>query len=263
MKTYKSEDGVVTILDSMLEQRNGVWYIVFEATEFSPFALVVRYSGDYDETAGVPYYLDSDGNKIFIGFAAKGKYIVKKDVVVYVAQNDKSFTDISGHWAEGYIGFVTEREIFLGTGESTFSPNKEMTRAMFATVIGRLYERSYGEIETTGNKAFTDCDYDAYYGKYVDWAAKTASSPDTVTVALVPMTRSPASRWLSSCTASQTSSVFCRIIWILSSTIPMQTIFRNTRRWQRCSARLQESSVAGPVAYLLRRKQPPALKSRR
>lgn len=172
MKTYKSEDGVVTILDSRLEQRNGAWYIVFEATEFSPFALVVRYSGDYDETAGVPYYLDSDGNKIFIGFAAKGKYIVKKDVVVYVAQNDKSFTDISGHWAEGYIGFVTEREIFLGTGESTFSPNKEMTCAMFATVIGRLYERSYGEIETTGNKAFTDCDYDAYYGKYVDWAAE-------------------------------------------------------------------------------------------
>jgi hypothetical protein len=43
---------------------------------------------------------------------------------------------------------------------------------MFATVIGRLYERSYGEIENAGAQTFDDCDYSAYYGKYVDWAAK-------------------------------------------------------------------------------------------
>lgn len=43
---------------------------------------------------------------------------------------------------------------------------------MFATVIGRLYERSYGEIEVTNTHSFTDCNYADYYGKYVDWAAK-------------------------------------------------------------------------------------------
>ncbi|MPN39584.1 Cellulosome-anchoring protein [bioreactor metagenome] len=45
-----------------------------------------------------------------------------------------------------------------------------MTRAMFATVIGRLYERSYGDIAPAEEHAFTDCDYSDYYGKYVDWA---------------------------------------------------------------------------------------------
>ncbi|NLE25222.1 MAG: S-layer homology domain-containing protein, partial [Clostridiaceae bacterium] len=45
-------------------------------------------------------------------------------------------------------------------------------RAMFATVIGRLYERSFGEIATSSTHGFIDCDYNVYYGKYVDWAAE-------------------------------------------------------------------------------------------
>jgi uncharacterized repeat protein (TIGR02543 family) len=169
---HKSNDGKVTTLTSRLVQIDGVWYLVFEATEFSPYALVVRNAGSYDESAGVPYYLDSVGNRVFIGFAANGKYIAPEGVSVLIMQNDKSFTDVSGHWAAGYIGFVTEREIFLGTGTDIFSPNIGMSRVMFATVIGRLYERSYGEIEMPDAHAFTDCDYSAYYGKYVDWAAE-------------------------------------------------------------------------------------------
>lgn len=89
-----------------------------------------------------------------------------------MTQNDKSFTDIAGHWAEGYISFVTEREIFIGTGDGTFSPETGMTRAMFATVIGRLYERSYGEIEMSGTQAFTDFKYDSNIGKYIAWASE-------------------------------------------------------------------------------------------
>ena len=42
---------------------------------------------------------------------------------------------------------------------------------MFATVIGRLYERSYGEIAAAEEHTFTDCDYEQWYGKYVGWAA--------------------------------------------------------------------------------------------
>ncbi len=90
-------------------------------------------------------------------------------------ENAKTFTDIGSHWAKDSIGFVTEREIFLGTGSNVFSPDSGMTRAMFATVIGRLYERSYGGIDTMSTHAFTDCDYDDYYGKYVDWAARRIS----------------------------------------------------------------------------------------
>ncbi|MFY9380780.1 MAG: S-layer homology domain-containing protein [Eubacteriales bacterium] len=88
----------------------------------------------------MPYYLDSDGNKVFVGFAAKGKYVVRKDVVVSVMQNKKNLTDISGHWAEGYIDFVAEREIFLGTGGGIFAPKESATRAEVAAIIQRFVE---------------------------------------------------------------------------------------------------------------------------
>ncbi|QHI72915.1 InlB B-repeat-containing protein [Aminipila terrae] len=97
---------------------------------------------------GLPYYVDAKGNKVFIGFAkdvnGTMKYIAPNGKTVLFANNEKSFTDISSHWAKSYIGFVTERELFMGTANNVFSPNKGMTRAMFATVLGRLYERSYG-----------------------------------------------------------------------------------------------------------------------
>ncbi len=60
----------------------------------------------------------------------------------------------------------------MGTAANEFSPDTGMTRAMFATVIGRLYERSYGKISLSDAYAFTDCDYEVYYGNYVNWAAE-------------------------------------------------------------------------------------------
>lgn len=168
---HMAADGTVTTLASKLGQKDGEWFITFEASEFSPFALVVRRTGDYDSAAGVPYYTDGSGAKVYIGFAAEGRYIAPDGVIVRMKRNDKRFADVARHWAESYIRFVTERELFLGTGGDAFSPNAVMSRTMFATVIGRLYERSYGAIAPSETHAFTDCDYAAYYGKYVDWAA--------------------------------------------------------------------------------------------
>jgi len=125
---------------------------------------------------GLPYYLDNNGAKVFIGFAsdAEGtmKYIAPKGETVLFRKNPKSFTDIAGHWGKACINFVTEREIFVGTGSNVFSPDTGMTRAMFAAVIGRLYERSYGELTASTKHTFTDVKYDAYYGDYIDWAAE-------------------------------------------------------------------------------------------
>ena len=47
-----------------------------------------------------------------------------------------------------------------------------MTRAMFATVVGRLYERSFGTLVFDGAESFTDADYAAYYGPYLNWCAE-------------------------------------------------------------------------------------------
>lgn len=122
-------------------------------------------------TDGMPYYVRGD-QEIFIGFAANGKHIAPDGVTVLFKDNHKTFTDIKSHWAYSEIDFVTEREIFLGTGNGKFSPETKMTRAMFATVLGRLYERSYEEIAVVSTGEFGDCNYDSWYGKYVNWAEK-------------------------------------------------------------------------------------------
>ena len=123
-------------------------------------------------SAGLPYYIDANGNEVFIGFASDEsgtmKYIVPTDVKVLFKENSKSFKDNTIAWAKPSIDFVTEREIFLGTSQDMFSPNESMTRAMFVTAIGRLYERSYGSV--SGTSSFSDVDANAYYAKYVAWA---------------------------------------------------------------------------------------------
>ncbi len=49
-----------------------------------------------------------------------------------------AFTDIEGHWAKQDIEFIVSRGLFKGTSETTFSPDMDMTRGMFITVLGRL-----------------------------------------------------------------------------------------------------------------------------
>jgi hypothetical protein len=119
----------------------------------------------------LPYYSHNDG-RIYIGFSAIAgnlyKYIAPTGETVAFRENPKNFTDNTIAWAKPSIDFVTERELFLGTSQDTFSPNKSMTRAMFVTVIGRLYERSYNSV--SGTSTFSDVNANAYYAKYVAWA---------------------------------------------------------------------------------------------
>lgn len=123
----------------------------------------------------LPYYVEN-GKEVFVGLAkdASGtmKYIAPEGVTVLFRENPKSFNDIAGHWAKDNIDYVTERELFLGTGDGNFSPQSGMTRAMFATVIGRLYERSYGKLLQKDDCKFTDVGNDAYYKAYINWASE-------------------------------------------------------------------------------------------
>ncbi len=121
--------------------------------------------------SALPYY-NKDGEKVFIGFSAIEenlyKYIAPANVTVEFTENPKNFIDNTIAWAKPSIDFVTEREIFSGTEQNIFSPNEGMTRAMFVTVIGKLYERSFGSV--SGTSTFSDVDANAYYAKYVAWA---------------------------------------------------------------------------------------------
>lgn len=128
-------------------------------------------TGVFVKETALPYYLQND-KKIYIGFSVilgrSYKYIAPEGVTVKFRENPKTFKDNTIEWAKPHIDFVTERELFLGTSQDIFSPNTSMTRAMFVTVLGRLYERSYGIVP--GTSKFSDVDVNAYYAKYVAWA---------------------------------------------------------------------------------------------
>lgn len=93
------------------------------------------------------------------------------------------FSDINNHWAEEAIKTVVSKGLFSGTSDTTFSPDNEMTRGMFVTVLGRLS----GE-NITGTSNFSDVSNTAYYSPYIAWAnskgivsgtSSTTFSPDT------------------------------------------------------------------------------------
>lgn len=128
-------------------------------------------SSTFVKTSEIPYYIQN-GENIYLGFSAIlgniYKYNAPNGVDIKFRENKKEFVDNTTGWAKTNIEFVTEREILFGTNQNEFSPEENMTRAMFVTLIGRLYESLYGNNSIKSN--FIDVNDNAYYEKYIVWA---------------------------------------------------------------------------------------------
>ena len=73
------------------------------------------------------------------------------------------------------IAYVNREGLFIGTSDTTFDPDGDMTRATFATVLCRLAgEEETAKAEAEGkHSAFSDVKDGAWYLPYVLWAEKT------------------------------------------------------------------------------------------
>ena len=86
---------------------------------------------------------------------------------VRIVDNAIDFIDVKeGYWGEDEIDFVTSRELFNGTSETTFTPAGAMTRAMVVTVLAR-----YDDVDTTTG--------DTWYEAGADWAVENNVSDGT------------------------------------------------------------------------------------
>jgi len=86
------------------------------------------------------------------------------------AKQGVSFRDTAADsWYFSAVRYVTDCELFSGTSVTTFDPDGAMTRGMFATVLGRLDESSYGLIADK-TPSFSDINSKEYYAKYIAWA---------------------------------------------------------------------------------------------
>lgn len=84
---------------------------------------------------------------------------------------DTKFEDVSADaWYADAVDFAVENGLFNGTSDTTFSPNANMTRAMFVTVLGRLAELR-GKTVDGYSDSFTDVVPGSWYDKYAAWGS--------------------------------------------------------------------------------------------
>lgn len=86
-----------------------------------------------------------------------------------LAVNGTPFTDISKDrvWYTDGVAYCYAHNILTGTSPTTFSPDKNMDRAMLVTALYRMD----GQPPVNGSSSFTDVPTDSYYAKAVAWAA--------------------------------------------------------------------------------------------
>ncbi len=78
-----------------------------------------------------------------------------------------SFIDVNkSDWFYDCVMTLAERNIISGMGNSVFAPDKNVSRAQFATILANLAGANLSSSETP----FNDVEKDAWYAKAVAWA---------------------------------------------------------------------------------------------
>ncbi|EJW99065.1 S-layer domain-containing protein, partial [gut metagenome] len=84
------------------------------------------------------------------------------------ASGAEDFTDVArDSWCYDYVDYVTSHGYFRGTTNTTFSPNRNMTRAMFVVVLARFD----GAKVDNSQSAFVDVAPNSWCAGAINWAA--------------------------------------------------------------------------------------------
>ena len=105
---------------------------------------------------------------------AKNSETIEKQITVDTTELFEQmsvFSDVSENsWYYDSVKYVKDKGIFSGTSTNVFSPNGELTRAMFVTVLGRMAGIDISSYQSQSE--FSDVSKNAYYAPYVAWAKK-------------------------------------------------------------------------------------------
>ena len=85
-----------------------------------------------------------------------------------VIYNEKTFADTQGHWAEEEIIDMGSRLIVSGTGNDNYEPDREITRAEFATIVVRALGLRAG----SGTSQFPDVTNNSWYAGFIQTAVE-------------------------------------------------------------------------------------------
>lgn len=73
------------------------------------------------------------------------------------------FTDIAGHWAQSSINAIAVNNWIKGYEDSTFGPNRNITRAEAVTIINRILEREFSAEKFNNKETFFDCSVNNWF----------------------------------------------------------------------------------------------------
>lgn len=95
--------------------------------------------------------------------------------VLKVASDTASGTEFSdvkdGDWFAPAVETAVARGLVNGTGHGQFSPEMNVSRAMFVTMLGRLHESLDRGAVIGGDAMFSDVEAGSWYADSVNWAA--------------------------------------------------------------------------------------------
>ena len=98
-----------------------------------------------------------------------GKVTVDVAYKTDAAPGSGGFTDVpAGAWYEEAVNYVVENGYFKGVSDRLFDPDGTMTRAMFATAVGRM---AGADESNYAGSAFSDVPQGQWYSAYVKWAS--------------------------------------------------------------------------------------------
>lgn len=91
-------------------------------------------------------------------------------VVPASAVSVSNFSDVSSDsWYYDSVRYVAEKDYMNGTSATTFEPNSDMTRAMFATLISRV---AGAEVDNSAASEFTDVVSGQWYTGAIEWGVE-------------------------------------------------------------------------------------------
>ena len=110
-----------------------------------------------------------------------------------VSSGSRTFSDISGHWAEKYIERAAELGWIQGIADGTFRPDTYITRAQAMTMINRVLNRTPEDEEDLleGMKVWPDCNPGDWFYLAVQEATNSHDYKDRGGEVWTKLTRDP------------------------------------------------------------------------
>lgn len=137
------------------ESQDGQWY---DFRKMGVFQLVDK------------MYYEYLGGELDLGGQCFTIDIKPENQILFVGENNQSFKDIQGHWAQKYIEVLAARQIVQGISEEEFLPDETISRAEFVTMLVKEIDRGESQVYAEYRGYFKDVPEEEWYSLYIERA---------------------------------------------------------------------------------------------